>query len=178
MSNRSKFVVDAPLVLKALRYAQKYHRGQVRKGSGQPYFYHPLTVALVLANCKRSKHLTELICAAILHDTIEDTNLTFAIIAREFSPLVASLVGELTNDPQAIKQLGKLSYHCQKLVGISSWALYIKLADRLHNISDQPTQEMIRDTLALMRHLRRNRRLTATQAAMVDEIVRICKAAS
>jgi hypothetical protein len=61
---------------------------------------------------------------------------------------------------------------------MSSYALYIKLADRLHNISDNPSKKMVDETLELMEYLKRNRKLTKGQRAMVQEIIRLCKAAS
>lgn len=171
-------VSNIPLVLKAIRFANRSHRGQVRKGTGDPYYHHPIAVSFILVAFKNSKHLAELICAAILHDTLEDTGLTFDVIAREFGSLVASLVFELTNDEGEIRKVGKLAYHKKKLVGMSSYALYIKLADRLHNISDNPSKKMVDETLELMEYLKRNRKLTKGQRAMVQEIIRLCKAAS
>lgn len=172
----SRYIVkDTGLLLKAMRTADKYHSGQKRKGSGLPYFYHPVTVAFIVASFKQSKHLTEILCATILHDTLEDTKLTFEKITRDFSPMVASLVQELTNDEEAIAKMGKLEYHKKKLLGISSYALIIKLADRFHNISDQPTEKMVRETLELMEHLKKNRKLTKGQSALVKEITLLCK---
>ncbi len=171
----SRYVINnVALVLKALKYSEKYHKGQFRNGSGDPYFYHPFTVSLILASFKHSKHLSELICAALMHDCLEDTELTFGVIAREFTPLVATLVQELTNDDVEIAKVGKLEYHKKKLIGISSYALYIKLADRLHNVSDNPTSKMVGETLELMSHLLKNRKLSKNQNAIVAEIIRVC----
>jgi GTP pyrophosphokinase len=167
-------VANVGLVLKAMQFAEIHHDGQVRKGSGLPYFYHPVAVAIIAATFKQSKHLTELFCAAVLHDGLEDTSLTFEKIAQEFGSLVASLVLELTNDNEEIARIGKLEYHKKKLVGISSYALYIKLADRMHNVSDNPSEKMVTETLELMAHLKKNRKLTKAQAEMVAEIIRIC----
>jgi (p)ppGpp synthase/HD superfamily hydrolase len=172
----SRHIIDnAPLVLKAMQFAEKAHHGQKRKGSGVPYFYHPVTVAIIVASFKHSKHLTEILCAAILHDCLEDTALTFEKIAKEFTSLVAGLVQELTNDEAEIARVGKLEYHKKKLVGISSYALYIKLADRLHNVSDQPSEKMVVETIVLMEHLRKSRKLTKAQKAMVAEVISVCK---
>ena len=173
----SRHIIDnAPLVVKAMKLAEKAHRGQKRRGSGLPYFYHPVTVAIIVASFKQSKHLSEILCAAFLHDTFEDTSLTFKQTARMFTPLVASLVQELTNDEKEIARIGKLEYHKKKLVGISSYALYIKLGDRLHNVSDNPSEKMVPETLELMEHLKKNRKLTKIQKTMVAEIISICKA--
>ena len=67
------------------------------------------------------------------------------------------------------------------MVGMSSYALILKLADRLHNISDNPTVKMIDDTLEIMKYLLTARKLTKTHAMMVNDIISECytaKAAS
>jgi (p)ppGpp synthase/HD superfamily hydrolase len=171
-------VTNIPLVLKAIKLADKSHHGQIRNSTGDPYFYHPIAVGLVVLSYKRSKRLVELICAAILHDTLEDTDLTFEKINRGFGTLVASLVLELTNDDEEIEKIGKLEYHKKKLVGMSSYGLYLKLADRLHNVSDNPSKKMVTETFELMAHLKKRRKLTKSQSAMVQEIIRICRVAS
>lgn len=172
----SRYIVDnMPLVLKAIRVVEVAHKGQKRKGSGLPYFYHPVTVAIIVASFKQSKYLTEILCAAILHDTLEDTALTFEKITKDFSPLVAGLVRELTNDEEEIARVGKLEYHKKKLVGMSSYGLYIKLADRMHNVSDNPSEKMVEETLELMTHLKKNRKLTKAQKTMVKEIISVCE---
>ena len=162
------------LILKALNFAKRKHAGQVRKGSGAAYVTHPVAVSYLVAAYKRSKHLDEMLVAAILHDCLEDTKTTFVELVKEFTPLVASLVLELSNDPAEIKKVGKLEYQKKKLVGMSSYGLVIKLADRLHNISDQPTMKMILDTMDLMAYLMKNRKLSKTHKALVADILKIC----
>lgn len=169
-------VPNIKLLLMAMAMANRYHKGQKRKVSGDPYVYHVFTVMFIVNAFKRSKYLTEILCAAILHDSLEDTKLTFEMIARTYGPMVASIVEELTNDEEEIKRIGKLAYHKQKLLGISSYALIIKLADRLHNISDNPSAKMVLETLELMEHLKKNRKLTKSQSELVGEIIRLCKA--
>jgi (p)ppGpp synthase/HD superfamily hydrolase len=172
--NSRTVISNVPLVIKAIRFAEKFHRGQVRKGTGSPYYYHPVAVGFIIMAYKRSRHLAELICAAILHDTLEDTDLTFERITKEFGVLVASLVQELTNDEEEIKRIGKLDHHKKKLIGMSSYGLYLKLADRLHNVSDYPSRKTIDETLELMAHLRKHRKLSKGQQMMVKEIVHLC----
>jgi (p)ppGpp synthase/HD superfamily hydrolase len=125
------------LLIKAVQFAGEKHKGQYRRESGLPYVIHPITVAFLLAENKESKKLEELMVAALLHDTLEDTDATFEEIAREFTPMVASLVLELTSDPEEIEEIGKNEYLTKKMVGMSSYALVIKLADRLSNIMDR-----------------------------------------
>lgn len=162
------------LILKAIQFGTQKHDGQVRKGTGVPYITHPIMVSYILAQYKQSKNIEDLICASILHDTLEDTEATFVEIVNEFNPLVASLVLELTNDERMISELGKLRYMKTKLIGMSNYALIIKLADRLSNISDKPTVKSVLDTIDLMGYLRKNRKLTASQSLMVTDILTKC----
>ncbi|GBG14445.1 guanosine-3',5'-bis(Diphosphate) 3'-pyrophosphohydrolase [Novimethylophilus kurashikiensis] len=161
-------------VLDALQFAKQRHKGQVRRGSGEPYITHPVAVSYLVAAYKRSKRLRELIVAAMLHDVVEDTSTTIEEISRRFGVFVASLVLELTNDKEEILRHGKLEYQSKKLLSISGYALVIKLADRLHNISDAPTPKMVRDTLVLIERLRAGRKLTKTQEAMVSDLESLC----
>lgn len=166
------------MLLDAIRFANEKHAGQVRRGSGEPYVSHTIAVSYLVAAYKgRSSRLEELLVAAVLHDCLEDTDATFEELAIRFSPLVASLVLELSNDEAKMAKLGKLEYQIKKLLGMSSYALVIKLADRLHNISDHPTQRMVCDTLVLMDRLRKDRRLSRTQLEMVAAIEAACHSA-
>ena len=157
-------------VLKAIKFATDKHNGQTRKVSGEPYVTHPLAVSYIVASAKVSKHKDDLLCAALLHDVLEDTDATFAEIASMFGPMVATIVFELTNDQEAIDKIGKLEYHKQKLVGISSYALVIKLADRLHNMMDSPTDKMKADTRSLIEHLEQNRKLSSAHKKLIEQI--------
>jgi (p)ppGpp synthase/HD superfamily hydrolase len=161
------------LVLKAIQFASEKHQGQVRKVSGDPYVSHPMAVSYIVSSFKKSKHLDEILAACWLHDTLEDTETNFVELATKFTPLVASLVLELTSDDEEIKRIGKCEYFKTKLVGMSSYALVIKLADRLHNISDSPTTKMLVDTEHIITHLIKKRKLTKTHKAIVEEIAKI-----
>ena len=80
---------------------------------------------------------------------------------------------ELSNDVDAIKQVGKLEYQKKKLVGMSSYGLVIKLADRLHNVSDFPTNKMITDTIELIEFLTKVRKLSISQTQICQRILEI-----
>lgn len=164
------------MVLNALLFAIERHAGQTRRGTNLPYITHPIAVSYLVARFKRSKHLPELVAAAILHDVLEDTPTSFAELAERFTPLVASLVLELTSDPREINRLGKAEYLKCKLSGMSSYGLTIKLADRLHNVSDRPTAKTVRDTLDILAHLQECRCLTGSQTTLIEQIVQACKA--
>ena len=80
------------LIFKAIQFATKKHKGQFRKVSNSEYISHPVAVSYLVASFKKSKNLDELICACLLHDTLEDTDTDFVELAKEFTPLIASLV--------------------------------------------------------------------------------------
>ncbi|CDQ10563.1 putative Guanosine-3' 5'-bis(Diphosphate) 3'-pyrophosphohydrolase [Acidithiobacillus ferrivorans] len=162
------------MVLDALLFATEQHDGQVRRGTDLPYITHPIAVSYIVAQFKRSRHLPELVTAAILHDVLEDTETSFADLAARFTPLVASLVQELTSDAAEIARVGKLEYLKSKMTGMSSYGLVIKLADRLHNISDRPTRKMVADTLEIIAYIQKARRLTAAQQHLAERIIAAC----
>jgi (p)ppGpp synthase/HD superfamily hydrolase len=163
------------MILKAIEFSTAKHQGQVRKGSGKPYVIHPISVSYLLAQFKKSKHFDELIVACLLHDTLEDTETNFVEIASEFTPLVASIVLELTSDENQIKLVGKNEYLKKKMLGISSYALYIKLIDRLHNISDQPKPQYVIDTIELIEFVKKHRKLTKGQLEICKAILKACE---
>ena len=163
-------------LLKAIQFANEKHDGQVRRGTNLPYISHPVAVSYLVAAYKgRSKKLKELLIAAVLHDCLEDTDTRFEELVAQFGPLVASLVLELTNDKEQVQKMGKLEYQTKKLLGMSSYALVIKLADRLHNISDQPLPKMLDNTITLMARLREGRKLSRSQVALVEAIEALCQ---
>ena len=124
------YKVNIPEVKKAIYYAKKYHGSQSRQ-SGEPYYSHPIEVAYMVSDYLFK---TDIIVSAILHDTIEDTELTFENILQEFGIAVANQVLDLT---RIYKEGHKIS--SAEMVE-SLWkqkkyeVLLIKLFDRLHNM--------------------------------------------
>lgn len=127
---------DISLIEKAYRIGKEAHKDQVRK-SGEPYIIHPLWVGIILADLEMDK---ETIVAGMLHDAVEDTDMTLEDITREFGEEVALLVDGVT-------KLGQLSYSQDKLevqaenlrkmflaMAKDIRVIIIKLADRLHNM--------------------------------------------
>lgn len=166
---------------KAKETAIKAHEGQYRKGRDEqgnkiPYSQHPIDVAELLKKVKTSKKMEELVSAAYLHDTIEDTNMTYENIKDEFGELVADLVQQLSSDPKEVKRLGKTDYLINKMLNMSSWGLVIKLADRAANTSDMakanPTfrKKYIKETNKILQALETNRELTLSQKRLVKII--------
>jgi guanosine-3',5'-bis(diphosphate) 3'-pyrophosphohydrolase len=123
------------LIQKACDFAKKAHEGQTRS-SGEPYYTHPLEVAQILANMKLDDAS---IITAVLHDTVEDTDVTLSDIEKQFSPEIASLVDGVTklNQIESKTVEGKQAENFRKLVLAMSEdirVLLVKLADRLHNM--------------------------------------------
>lgn len=158
-------------VLKAIEFANVKHAGQVRRVSNEPYITHPMAVMILLVAYKpKSKNLNALLCAGILHDVLEDTDTTFEELVENFGGMIASLVLELTNDEKEIERLGKNEYLKIKLRGLSSYALTIKLIDRLVNLRDNPKESYKADTYTLLVELQRKRKLSKTQKKVAKDI--------
>lgn len=122
-------------ITKAFKFAVKAHEGTERK-SGEPYVYHPIAVAMILDAMKADY---ETICAALLHDTIEDVEeVDEVLIAKEFSTTIAHLVDGVTkvSSNNNDKTEGfKLTVNKLMLSLLDDPRIFIiKLADRLHNI--------------------------------------------
>ena len=122
-------------VKKAYFYAERLHRGQKRQ-SGEEYIVHPLNVAYILASMHADK---DTICAGLLHDTIEDTNVTKEQIAHDFNPSIALLVDGVTKISKlnfSSKEDEELANTRKIITGITDDVriIIIKLADRLHNM--------------------------------------------
>jgi GTP diphosphokinase / guanosine-3',5'-bis(diphosphate) 3'-diphosphatase len=160
----------------ALKFATAAHAGQTRAG-GDPYITHPMAVADTIKKYKQSHNLDALISAALLHDTVEDTGATHDALHDLFGGLVASLVKELTSDPDQIKKLGKTNYLANKMATMSSWGLAIKLADRLDNVKDIATAKTPEwrakyksETKHILDYIEKNRVLTGTHKKLVKLI--------
>jgi len=129
---------DPDFFNKAKDFAVRKHSGQKRM-DGTDYVCHPIRVADIVLNFKDSEKIDMLAVAALLHDTLEDTDTGISELREEFGEVVTLLVVELTTDNFASNIVGKTKYLSNKLASdraISGWALAIKLADRLDNVSD------------------------------------------
>ena len=122
--------------LSAIEYIKLKHDGQYRKFTLCPYYIHPIRVASLVYKYKESHKIDELIIASLLHDTLEDTSTTEKEIEDMYGWQVLSLVQELTSNKEESNKHGKSNYLANKMINMSSWALVIKLCDRLDNISD------------------------------------------
>ena len=127
--------VDTKLIMKAYNLADGKHKNQCRK-SGEPYIIHPMNVAYILADIGLDD---ETICAALLHDTVEDTDVTDEDLRREFGEDVANMVAGVTKlnklqftsiEEQQVEDYRKMFLAMGKDIRV----ILIKLADRLHNM--------------------------------------------
>jgi GTP diphosphokinase / guanosine-3',5'-bis(diphosphate) 3'-diphosphatase len=124
---------DVRLIERAYDVAAQRHAGQVRK-SGDPFITHPLAVATILAELGMNH---ETLCAALLHDTIEDTDYTLAELRRDFGDDVGTLVDGVTKLDKVKYGEAAQAETVRKMVVAMSRdirVLVIKLADRLHNM--------------------------------------------
>ncbi|HEX3585976.1 MAG TPA: HD domain-containing protein [Candidatus Angelobacter sp.] len=119
-------------ILAAARFAAEKHAQQKRKGTaGEPYFNHLLEVAELVAS---SDHLdVELVMAAFLHDTVEDTGVTLQELEQRFGKDVAALVDEVTDDKSLPKEVRK-RLQVQNAHKKSERAQTLKLADKISNL--------------------------------------------
>jgi GTP pyrophosphokinase len=146
--------VDTTLVERAFEVADGAHEGQLRK-SGQPYITHPVTVATILAELGMPP---EVLAAALLHDTVEDTSYSIDRLREDFGDEIAALVDGVTKldrvtfgDAAQAETVRKMVVAMARDIRV----LVIKLADRLHNartwryVSAESAQRKARETLEI-----------------------------
>lgn len=192
------------VVKPAKKLATKAHKGVYRRGKDKDgnkvdYITHPETVVDIVRTVKQSKYISALVAAAYLHDVPEDTEITLDDIRDYYGDsvlnmktedidkdnileLVLSLIDELTSNEEKIKKMGKTKYLSEKMLKMSSWALVIKLADRLHNVNDirkkmggSPSdvrwaKKYANQTKDIIEHLKKGRKLSNTQLELISLI--------
>lgn len=145
---------DVSTISKAYRTAEYWHRGQVRK-SGEPYITHPVAVATILAELGMTPPT---LVAALLHDTVEDTDYTVEQLTEEFGAETAHLVDGVTKlDKIKYGQAAQSETLRKMIVAMSKdiRVLLIKLGDRLHNartwryVSPESAKAKARETLEI-----------------------------
>ena len=146
---------DISMIEKAYTVADNAHKGQIRK-SGEPYIIHPLNVAIILSELEMDK---ETICAGLLHDVLEDTEVSETMMRQEFGDEVTLLVSGVTKlesiplsrvPDQSDEKLEMQAENLRKMfyaMARDIRVIMIKLADRLHNMRTlqyQPPESQIR----------------------------------
>ena len=127
--------VDTKLIMKAYNLANEKHKNQ-KRGSGEPYIVHPLQVAYTLACIGLD---SQTICAALLHDVVEDTDVTNEDLVREFGQEIADMVAgvtKLSNIQFATVEDTQVENYRRMFLAMGKdiRVILIKLADRLHNM--------------------------------------------
>ena len=121
---------------RAVKFATKAHRGQVRKYTDEPYIMHPLAVAEIVRTV--SGHTEEMLVAAVLHDVVEDTDVDINDICEEFGTVVGMYVSYLTDvsvpeDGTRARRKEKDAHH---VAAGPAEVHTIKVADLMHNTAD------------------------------------------
>ena len=153
MGKRKNQTIDEHLIKNVYEYAKEKHKNQLRK-SGEPYIIHPLHVAYTLAELGLD---TQTICAALLHDVVEDTETTYEDIKNNFGEEIALLVEGVTKlsilfktaEEKQAENYNKMFIAMEKDIRI----IILKLADRLHNITT-------------LQHLRRDRKIAIAKETL------------
>ncbi len=126
---------DIDLIVRALSFAARKHRHQRRKDAeASPYINHPIELAEILVH-EGGVRDPVVLSAAILHDTIEDTETTFDELVHEFGGRIAGIVAEVTDDTTLRKEERK-RLQVERARRSSSEAKLVKLADKIDNLRD------------------------------------------
>ncbi len=126
---------DLSLILKALAFAAHKHKDQRRKGVDvSPYINHPIALANVLCN-EGGITDSKVICGALLHDTVEDTDTTFEELEAEFGREIRDIVMDVTDDKGLPKHERK-RLQIEHAARASGRARLVKIADKICNLRD------------------------------------------
>jgi (p)ppGpp synthase/HD superfamily hydrolase len=119
------------LVEKALQVAAVAHDGQYRKNSKIPYISHPMAVGMIL---QKAGYRDELVAAGILHDTVEDTDLSLAYIEREFGEEIAEIVEGCSEPDKSLTWEERKEHTIEYLKTAREEIRIVASADKLHNV--------------------------------------------
>jgi len=126
---------EVGLLLRVLRFAAEKHRHQRRKDREKsPYINHPIEVAERIWNAGSYRDIN-VVCAALLHDTVEDTNTSFEEIEEAFGKTISDLVREVTDD-KSLPKARRKELQVEHAPHLSTGAKHIKLGDKTSNIGD------------------------------------------
>lgn len=125
---------ELSILSKALGFAANKHKNQIRLDGKTPFINHPITVMQILS-CDADIQDIETCVAAVLHDTIEDTDTSYDELVSCFGKSIADLVQEVTDDCALTYQERK-SYQILHVTELSLKAKHIRLADKIANLRD------------------------------------------
>ena len=170
---------DVEKIKKAYEVAEKAHKGQLRQ-SGDPYISHPVSVAIILVDLGMD---TDCLCAALLHDVVEDTDVTLGTLSRQFGEDVAVMVNGVTKlgqvplvtkEEQQAENIRKMLLAMNEDIRV----IIIKLADRLHNMrtldfkSDARRREISLETMEIYAPIAHRLGIRAVKEELEDRALR------
>ena len=126
---------ELKLFLKALSFAAQKHKDQRRKDvNASPYINHPISLANILCN---EGHITdiEVICGALLHDTVEDTETSPEELESEFGKVIRNIVMDVSDD-QSLPREERKRQQVKKVAHVCEKAKLVRLADKISNLRD------------------------------------------
>ncbi len=180
-AKKSKKEYDLKRIEKAFLFGQKAHEGQFRK-SGESYFSHPIAVALTIISLGMDN---ESVIAALLHDVVEDTDISCEIVRKEFGADVCMLVEALTklaNIPFVTREEQQAENIRKMLLAMSEdiRVIIIKLADRLHNMrtieghkSETKKRDIAKETLDIYAPIAHRLGIRAIKEELEDLAIRV-----
>lgn len=138
--------IDLFLIMKAVQFAAEKHRGQSRKDAlNTPYINHPIALANLLTNYAGISD-TSVIAAALLHDTVEDTDATLDDIEEYFGKKIRDIVMEVTDD-KSLPSKERKRLQIEHAAGLSYEAKLVKLVDKISNLQDILTNPPVKWSL-------------------------------
>jgi len=150
---------DNEIIIKSMRFAKFYHKGQNRK-SGEPYYMHPVAVALMILPYTIHPRI---IASALMHDVVEDTIATIGLVLDNFGWRIAEIVDRLTRDRPDGSKLSVLEILEDAYQSKDNSVLLVKLFDKMHNLYTcqyieekkqiKLAQEVLEETLVIAAHL-------------------------
>jgi len=172
-------MINMSLFQKAIQLTKQYHAGVTRK-SGEPFYLHPIAVASILLDYTQDQ---DTLLAALLHDIVEDTKFPLARVALHFNTDVSKIVDGVTRLDNRLKSFKRIQLsmdeNIRQLLAIKDERiLYVKLADRLHNMrtirakSPMSQQKTARETLLFYVPIAEKLDL----AGIAEELRRLCDA--
>lgn len=160
---------------KAHEFVKEKHKNQKRKFTNLDYIVHLEETANILWDMDNTVETDDFI-AALLHDSVEDTDTTSKEIGQLFGKVVMDLVMELTTDVEAKHEEGKAVYLTKRINGMSKRAFTIKLCDRLSNVIGLDDKKIalnfikhyVKETNYIIKHI--DREVSEVQQILIDRI--------
>lgn len=125
------------LITKATKYATIAHEGQMRKNTKVPYVTHPIAVSEII---QHSGHCDDAIVAGLLHDVVEDTDITLEEIEKEFGAKIAAIVDGVSEDKSITPWKARKKSYIEKLISAPKESMIVSAADKIHNLTDTHEQ--------------------------------------